>query len=192
MQGLLMIDMQRAFDNSSWGERNNPQFEVNSQKLLNFFRERGWPVLHVQHVYTNTQSRFHESQGQDFKDGFQPYPSEPVFQKIVNSAFIRTNLESYFRDKRIDKLVIAGFNLPHCVSTTTRMAANLGFKTSLISDATTSFALPNLDGHLIDPEVLHTINLVYLHDEFAQVMTIEEFMGMIMKSSMPSVLTPKS
>ena len=115
-----------------------------------------------------------------------------MFQKIVNSAFIRTNLESYFRDKRIDKLVIAGFNLPHCVSTTTRMAANLGSKTSLISDATTSFALPNLDGHLIDPEVLHTINLVYLHDEFAQVMTIEEFMGMIMKSSMPSVLTPKS
>ena len=157
------------------------------------FLEKGyWPVLHVQHVYTNTQSRFHESQGQDFKDGFQPYPSEPVFQKIVNSAFIRTNLESYLRDKRIDKLVIAGFNLPHCVSTTTRMAANLGFKTSLISDAMASFALPNLDGHLIDPEVLHTINLVSLHDEFAQVMTIEEFMGMIMKSSMPSVLTPKS
>lgn len=82
--------------------------------------------------------------------------------------------------------------MPHCVSTTTRMAANLGFKTSLISDAMASFALPNLDGHLIDPEVLHTINLVSLHDEFAQVMTIEEFMGMIMKSSMPSVLTPKS
>ena len=37
MQGLLMIDMQKAFDNSSWGERNNPQLEVNSQKLLNFF-----------------------------------------------------------------------------------------------------------------------------------------------------------
>lgn len=142
MQGLLMIDMQRAFDNSSWGERNNPQLEVNSQNCLIFLEKGYWPVLHVQHVYTNTQSRFHESQGQDFKDGFQPYPSEPVFQKIVNSAFIRTNLESYLRDKRIDKLVIAGFNLPHCVSTTTRMAANLGFKTSLISDATASFAYP--------------------------------------------------
>ena len=132
MQGLLMIDMQKAFDNSSWGERNNPQLEVNSQKLLNFFREKGWPVLHVQHV----------SQGQDFKDGFQPCPGEPVFQKIVNSAFIGTNLESYLRDKRIDKLVIAGLTLPHCVSTTTRMAANLGFKTLLISDATASFAYP--------------------------------------------------
>lgn len=177
MQGLLMIDMQKAFDNSSWGERNNPQLEVNSQKLLNFFREKGWPVLHVQHVSENTQSRFHVSQGQDFKDGFQPCPGESVFQKIVNSAFIGTNLESYLRDKKIDKLVIAGLTLPHCVSTTTRMAANLGFKTLLISDATASFALPNLDGHLIDPEVLHTINLVSLHGEFAQVMTTEEFMG---------------
>ena len=165
MQGLLMIDMQKAFDNSSWGERNNPQLEVNSQKLLNFFREKGWPVLHVQHVSENTQSRFHVS------------PGEPVFQKIVNSAFIGTNLESYLRDKKIDKLVIAGLTLPHCVSTTTRMAANLGFKTLLISDATASFALPNLDGHLIDPEVLHTINLVSLHGEFAQVMTTEECMG---------------
>lgn len=82
--------------------------------------------------------------------------------------------------------------MPHCVSTTTRMAANLGFKTSLISDATASLALTNLDGHLINPEVLHTINLVSLHDEFAQVMTTEEFMGVIMKGSMPSVLTPKS
>lgn len=158
MQGLLMIDMQRAFDNSSWGERNNPQLEVNSQKLINFFRERVLASTSCSTCIHDTQSRFHESQGQYFKDGFQPYPSEPVFQKIVNSAFIRTNLESYLRDKRIDKLVIAGFTLPHCVSTTTRMAANLVFKTSLISDATASFALPNLDGHLIDPEVLHTIN----------------------------------
>lgn len=177
MQGLLMIDMQRAFDSSAWGERNNPQLEVNAQKLLNFFREKGWPVLHVQHVSENSQSRFHESKGQDFKEGFQPWPSEPIFQKRVNSAFIGTNLESYLRDKGIDKLVIAGLTLPHCVSTTTRMAANLGFEVSLISDATASFALPNLDGHLIDSEVLHTINLVSLHDEFAQVMTTEEIIG---------------
>lgn len=39
MQGLLMIDMQRAFDNSSWGECNNPQLEVNSQKFLNFLEK---------------------------------------------------------------------------------------------------------------------------------------------------------
>lgn len=63
------------------------------------------------------------------------------------------------------------------MSTTTRMAANLGFEVLLISDATASFALPNLDGHLVDPEVLHTINLVSLHNEFAQVMTTEEFIG---------------
>ena len=30
-----MIDMQRAFDNSSWGERNNPQLEL--PKIAQFF-----------------------------------------------------------------------------------------------------------------------------------------------------------
>lgn len=40
MQGLLMIDMQRAFVIVHGENCNNPQLEVNSQKLLNFFRER--------------------------------------------------------------------------------------------------------------------------------------------------------
>lgn len=52
MQGLLMIDMQRAFDNSSWGERNNPQLEVNSQKLLNFFLEKGDGQYFMFNMYT--------------------------------------------------------------------------------------------------------------------------------------------
>lgn len=133
---LLIIDMQKAFDNPIWGERNNPQAEHQALRVLAYFRKHALPVLHVQHISDNPQSQFHNKQNQEFKSGFEPVTAEPVFQKTVNSAFIGTNLETYLRKNQIGHLVLVGLTLPHCVSTTTRMAANLGFKVTLLADAT--------------------------------------------------------
>lgn len=82
-------------------------------------------------------------------DGFEPLSGEAVFEKTVNSAFISTQLEDYLRSGKISQLVIAGLTLPHCVSTT-RIGANLGFEVILLSDATATFALPDLSGQLIE------------------------------------------
>ena len=46
--------------------------------------------------------------------------------KGVNSAFIGTQLEEILKESEVRTLVIAGLTTDHCVSTTTRMAANLG------------------------------------------------------------------
>ena len=171
---LVIIDMQKAFDRPIWGERNNPQAEHQALRILGYFRKHGLPVLHVQHISDNPQSQFHNKQNQEFKSGFEPVASEPVFQKTVNSAFIGTNLETYLRKNQICHLVLAGLTLPHCVSTTTRMAANLGFEVTLLADATASFTLANKNGQVISPDTIHEINLLSLQDEFAQILTTEE------------------
>ena len=176
---LLVIDMQKAFDNPIWGERNNPQAEHQALRLLAYFRKHSLPVLHVQHISDNPQSQFHNKQNQVFKSGFEPVTSEPVFQKTVNSAFIGTNLETYLRKKQICHLVLVGFTLPHCISTTTRMAANLGFEVTLLADATASFTLSNKNGQAISPDTIHEINLLSLQDEFAQILTTEEFLTQV-------------
>ena len=116
---LLVIDMQKAFDNPIWGERNNPQAEQQALRVLAYFRKHGLPVLHVQHISDNPQSQFHNKQNQEFKSGLEPVASEPIFQKTVNSAFIGTNLETYLRKNQICHLIVVGLTLPHCVSTTT-------------------------------------------------------------------------
>jgi nicotinamidase-related amidase len=42
---LIVIDVQRAFDDPSWGERNNPEAERNVARAIEAWRERGAPLL---------------------------------------------------------------------------------------------------------------------------------------------------
>lgn len=179
---LVMIDFQQAFDNGTWGERNNLFAEENAKRLLAFFRERELPIVHIQHVSPIPESQFYEGKaGCAFKAGFEPLACEVLFQKAVNSAFIGTALEAYLRKEKLETLVICGLTLPHCVSTTTRMAANLGFSAYLISDATASFALSDVDNHLLSAELIHRVNLASLKDEFATILSTDEMLAHLAK-----------
>jgi len=92
-----------------------------------------------------------------------------VVQKSVNSAFIGTDLEAELRHRGYTTLVIAGMQTNLCVSTTARMAGNLGFKTYVVSDATATFDNVGPDGIRYGAELLHNVALADLHGEFATV-----------------------
>lgn len=207
---LILIDNQQGFTNPStishWGTtRSNPQYETNVQSLLSAFRaarsSTSLEVIHVFHSSTSPGSPFHPSNPEQ---GIRPLEfaapasdeSEPVFWKTVNSAFIGTGLEAYLRSKDIRQLIIAGLTTDHCVSTTTRMAANLGIvdrysgdgpvrlrsdgtheneasvekgRIVLVGDATATFGKAG-----IDSETIHKISVASLDGEFADVFSTEE------------------
>jgi nicotinamidase-related amidase len=178
---LLLIDMQTGFHDPVWGARNNPDSEVAGATLLAAWRKRNWPVLHAQHLSVEDNSVLRPDRpGCAFIPAFTPLPHEPVFQKKVNSAFIGTGLEEALRAGAITDIVVFGYTTPHCVSTTTRMAANLGFRVRLAADATASFSANaqtgfpgSLLGNAADPEMIHQYALAHLHGEFADVTTTD-------------------
>jgi nicotinamidase-related amidase len=175
---LLIIDVQEGFKNPVWGARNNPDAEANVARLLEEWRERGWPVVHVQHASVTPGRPLHpDSPGFAFQAAVSPRDGEPIMRKSVNSAFIGTGLEAWLRERDHRTLVIAGLTTPHCVSTTTRMAGNLGFETFLVSDATAAFELRGPDGRTVPPEMVHQVELAALHGEFATVVETADLLA---------------
>ncbi|OEH91149.1 cysteine hydrolase family protein [Bacillus solimangrovi] len=177
-KALIIVDVQKAFDDKKWGMRNNLNAEENISKILQLWRRKGWLVFHIQHTSDSHNSVFHpENQGFAIKEIVKPINNETIITKKVNSSFIGTNLEELLKVNEVATVVITGLTTPHCVSTTTRMSGNLGFDTYLISDATASFGMKDQNGTYYDPETIHNLSLVTLHDEFATILDTEQFIS---------------
>jgi len=171
---LLIIDVQQGFDDPKWGRRNNPNAETNISCLISLWRSEKRPVIHIQHCSVEPGSPLRpELPGCQFKPEATPIEGEPVFKKTVNSAFIGTELESYLRNNGIEHIVIVGLTTDHCVSTTTRMAGNFGFKVLLVSDATATFDRIGPDGKEYIAEDIHAVHIASLNGEFCNVVKTE-------------------
>ena len=175
---LVVIDVQKGFDDPKWGKRNNPQAEANIARLLEVWRDFGRPVIHIQHCSKEQGSPFRaDSPGNAFKEIAKPVQGELVIQKSVNSAFIGTDLESHLRSQHITGLAIVGLTTDHCVSTTARMAGNLGFTTFVVSDATATFDRSGPNGKKHKAADVHEVSLASLHQEFATVVDTQNLIS---------------
>jgi len=179
---LILIDIQKGFDDIAYwgGERNNPDAEVNCRKLLDYWRARHMPLFHIQHCSVNPISRLAPNNpGNAIKDIVAPLADEPVIKKSVNSSFIGTDLKERLDAQKIDTVVIVGLTTDHCVSTTTRMAGNYGYKTYLIADATATFSKKGINEEHYSAETMHLTALAQLKNEFATILTTEGILNLL-------------
>jgi len=169
---LILIDLQKGFDNIEFwgGSRNNPEAEGNAAKLLELWREHSLPVFHIQHCSTNPNSLLAlGNPGNDFKEMVLPRSGETIIRKNVNSAFIGTDLKQQLEKSGIRKVVIIGLTTDQCVSTSVRMAANYGFETYVVYDATATFNKKGFKGEEYSAELIHNTALASLKGEFATI-----------------------
>ena len=177
---LLVIDVQQGLDDPRFGARNNPDAEKRISDLLAAWRASDRPVIHVQHLSLEPQSPLREDRpGHALKVEATPKSGEPLFRKHVNSAFIGTELESYLRSREINDLVVVGLTTDHCVSTTARMAANLGFTVTVVDDATATFERRGPDGTHFTADLIHRAELASLSGEFATVKSAQDIIAAV-------------
>jgi nicotinamidase-related amidase len=175
---LLVIDVQEGLDDPKYGIRNNPGAEQRISDLLAAWRSAGRPVIHVQHMSLEPQSPLREGlPGNAIKKVALPKAGEPLFKKNVNSAFIGTGLEEYLHKHGISELVITGLTTDHCISTTVRMAGNLGFKVIVVEDATAAHERRGADGSQYSGDLMHRTALASLHGEFATVRNTKQVLA---------------
>ena len=175
---LLIIDVQKAIDHPSWGERNNPQAEKNIAALLQAWRAAKRPIYHIRHDSTEPTSHYRPGQpGHDFKPEAQPLPGETVIAKQTNSAFIGTTLESQLRQSQHETLVITGVITNNSVEATVRMASNLGFRVYLVEDATFTFGRKDWAGVPRTAEEVHNMSLANLNGEYCTVVRTQDILA---------------
>jgi nicotinamidase-related amidase len=151
--------------------------------LLDTWRSKQWPVLHVHHDDTadptNPISAFHA-------EGFAPHScskplgSEPVFVKHVGSPFVATGLAAAIKElggKR--KIAVIGMDGSQCVNDTTRNGRDLGYDMVVVGDACSSYAMNNWKtGKEIGAEETHNAAMSMLCS-YMKVTTAEEVLGVL-------------
>jgi nicotinamidase-related amidase len=176
LPALLILDVQKGFDDPYWGKRNNQEAEGNIARLLMEWRKRKGHIIYTKHLSLDPASPLHHRNkfGTEFKEIIKPMEGEIIFTKNVNSGFIGTQLESYLKQKQLKSVVITGLSTQHCVSTTTRMSGNLGFNTFLVSDAIAAYEITDHKGVHHTAESIQEQELAMLQKEFATIITTDE------------------
>jgi len=179
---LIIIDVQKAFLEKDYPgiKRNNTNAELVCGNILNKWRKNDLNVIHVRHSSTNPESKLHKSKpGFEFNDYVKPKNNEIVLTKNVNSAFIGTGLDEILKNLNINTLVIVGMTTNHCISSSVRMAGNLGYETFLISDSTACYNTKGLDGKEIDCQVIFEASIASLSGEFAEIISSVELFELL-------------
>ncbi|HUH06681.1 MAG TPA: cysteine hydrolase family protein [Egibacteraceae bacterium] len=169
---LIVIDVQRGFDDPSWGRRDNPDCEPNIARLLRHWRVQGWPVVFVRHDSPQTGSPLAPgSPGNTFKDVVDGQPDLFVVKRVNSAFYGEPDLHQWLQAADLDQLIVCGITTNHCCETTARMAGNLGYRVRFALDATHTFDRRAPDGQIIPAEQIARVTAANLDGEFAEVTT---------------------
>ena len=107
----------------------------------------------------------------DIIEEIYPESGDPVVDKFGYGAFHNTNLEDLLKARHVESLFVTGTVTQICVEETAREAFHRGFKTTLVSDAVSSYM-----------EDLHEATLKNFGMKFGWVSTAREVMNAITTS----------
>ncbi|MEX0297485.1 MAG: cysteine hydrolase family protein [Kordiimonas sp.] len=174
---LLIVDVQKAIDHPKWVRRNNPDAEDNIVSLIEFWRREPFPIVHIRHDSKEVGSPYMPGQSlHDFKEQVKPIVGEKIIGKSTNNAFIDTGLQEYLSEIEANHLVICGVLTQHSVDCTARMAASLGYRVTVVSDATAATGLTDIVGKKHSAEDVHNITLAHLAADYAEIKTSNELL----------------
>jgi nicotinamidase-related amidase len=144
-RGLLLIDIQNDyFPGGKMELVGIEQAARNAGLMLTEWRNRAFPVFHIQHISKRPGATFFlpNTKGVEIHKSVAPRTGEAIIEKYFPNAFRDTDLLNVLKRSEVDEVVICGAMTHMCVDATTRAAFDLGFRCTVIDDAC---ATRNLD-----------------------------------------------
>jgi len=140
-------------------------------------RKSGAEIVHIAHEGSPGRA-FDPAKGGRIFPQVEPVDGETVLTKGLPNSFAHTGLQNHLAEIGRPHLVICGFMTHMCVSTTARAALDLGYETTVVSDATATRSLPATDGgQPITADELHRSSLAALSDRFSAINTTAQVLA---------------
>ncbi|MEQ4300523.1 isochorismatase family protein [Plantactinospora sp. B6F1] len=191
-RALVVIDVQESFrQRPIWAATSNPDLVDRVRRLTEAFRSSGDLVVWVLHTEPGTGDVFDPALGfVRLMDGLEPEPGEPVLHKTSHNAFTTTNLQQLLTGAGVAEVAVCGIRTEQCVETTARLASDLGYLVTFVTDATATNPIEHPDAPpgrtvaeiLADPRTLGVDEIVArteyaLAGRFATIRTVAELAG---------------
>jgi nicotinamidase-related amidase len=173
---LLVIDIQKDyFPGGAMELSGSEAAAAKAGRALGWFRERGWPVIHIQHLSVRPDATFFVpgTPGVEFHPFVAPREGETVIAKHFPNAFRGTALQDRLTELDAKRLCIVGMMTHMCVDATTRAAFDLGYECVVLSDACATRALGF--GHVtVKPAEVHAAFMAALGAVYAEVTGVKD------------------
>lgn len=159
-RALIVIDVQNDyFPGGAWALPGAMAALPRIQHLIARARERGEPVVFIQHVTPPGAPVFAEgSHGVELHADLDVRSEDPRFTKAHPSSFQDTGLQDYLQQVGIRALDVCGFMTQMCCDTTTREAYARGYSVRLFTDACAAKDLV-VEGETLPADVVHKVSL---------------------------------
>ncbi|MFK4082594.1 cysteine hydrolase family protein [Kribbella sp. NPDC020789] len=186
---LVVVDVQESFRvRPNWQIVNHPDIAERVGRLVAAARAAGDLVVWVLHTEPGTGTTFDPATGHvRLIDGLEPAAGEPVITKTAHNAFTTTNLQQLLTQQGVGHVVVSGIRTEQCCETTARIASDLGYDVTFVTEATATMPLPHwtlpadatIEEILADPRTLSaeavTERTEYaLAGRFATIRTIDD------------------
>ncbi len=173
---LLLIDIQNDyFPNGAMELEGSSDAGRRAGEILQCFRQRHLPVVHVRHLSLRPGSTFFlpGTDGARIHEAVTPLPGETVIEKHFPNSFRETGLLDHLRKEKVTHLMIGGMMTHMCVDATVRAAFDFGFSCAVLYDACATRALTF--GNLQIPAAsVHGAFLASLGSMYARIMSVHD------------------
>lgn len=179
--GLVLIDIQNDyFPNGNMELVGSEAAGRVAGRLLGFFRERAWPVFHIQHLALRPGATFFlpNSVGAEIHRSVAPLDGECVIQKHFPNSFRETGLLERLQQVKVQQLVVAGMMTHMCVDATTRAATDYGFACQIAQDACATRNL-RFGERVVAAADVHAAFLAALDGSYGKVLAADEIMQVL-------------
>ena len=175
-RALLVIDVQNEYFNGKLPVSYPDGSFENILKAMDAAKERGIPVVVIQHRAIKEDSPVFRFQSPEWElhPEIASRPRDVLIEKTLPGSFTGTELEQWLRENGIDTVTISGYMTQMCCDTTARQAFHCGYKVEFLSDATGTPAFSNNAGS-VTAEGLHRAILVAQAQRFSSVMKTSEW-----------------